>query len=251
MHEESKLLKKYGLRTFVAGKGYHLKLSDVGESGFYKECARMKSDFGIKTPYTYYGVLKHEDNVHICDIENDEKASSNAADIIYRVEDCDGLVADNSDISLIIKFADCTPIIFFDPLSKVQAVVHSGWRGTLKKISQKAVRTMQTEFGSEIKNIICFIGPSIDVDNYEVGQEVYEAFSDFANRDEFFRKSEIEGKYQLDMSLANRLLIDEIGIPSEHIEVSTRSTYNDTNLYSARRDKGNYELNAIITEIIN
>lgn len=249
MHEESKLLREYGLRTFVAGKGYHLKLSDVGEIGFCRECEKIKFDFGIKTPYTYYGVLEHGDNVHICDIENDKKTKFDGEDIIYRVEHCDGLISGDANVSLIIKFADCTPVIFFDPLNKVQAVVHSGWRGTLKRISQKAVKIMQQEFGSDIENIICFIGPSVDIDNYEVGKEVYDAFSNFKNRDKFFIRSETDEKYKLDMSLANRLLVEEMGVLSEHIEISNRSTYSDSNLYSARRDKEKYELNAIITEM--
>ena len=120
-------------------------------------------------------------------------------------------------------------------------------KGTAKRISEKAIEKMVNDFSCKKENILAYIGPSIDQDNYEVGQDVYDAFKDFKNRDKFF--VDYKEKYKLDMIAANLDILLEAGIKKENIEISNISTYNDLKLNSARRQKENYKLNGIISLI--
>lgn len=98
----------------------------------------------------------------------------------------DGIVTDNPDISLFMRFADCTPIMVYDPRKEVVGIVHAGWQGTLKGVAGQAIRTMQAGYGSNPKDILAAIGPSIGPDHYEIGPNVIEqiryTFGTYASR---------------------------------------------------------------------
>ena len=134
-------------------------------------------------------------------------------------------------------------------LKKSKPFVHSGWRGTVKKISKNALDLMIQDFGCAAKNILCFIGPSIDQENYEVGIDVYDEFKTFKNRDSFFKP--FGEKYKLSMVDANLDILISCGIPLENIEVCRVSTFNNPELNSARRDGPNYKLNYMISMLVN
>ena len=71
-------------------------------------------------------------------------------------------------------FADCVPILFYDPRKEVIAAAHAGWRGTFKKVAAEAIMAMKNEFGCEPRDIIAGIGPSICADHYQVGEKVFD-----------------------------------------------------------------------------
>ena len=73
-------------------------------------------------------------------------------------------------------FADCVPLFFYDPVKKAIGASHSGWRGSVKRIGEKTVRRMEEEFGSNPKDILAVIGPSICKDCYEVSEDVAAGF---------------------------------------------------------------------------
>ena len=104
---------------------------------------------------------------------------------------------------------------------------------------------MEKEFNCKRENVLVYLGPSIDQDNYEVGSEVYEAFTDFDTRDSFFKPH--GDKYLLDMLEANLSILKSAGIKEENIDRERASTYTDTRLHSARKEGRNYQLNAILT----
>ena len=168
---------------------------------------------------------------------------------VHQIEGADGFITNVPGLAIVIKFADCTPIVIYDPIQKVQASVHSGWRSTKERISQVAVRQMLDHYGSKLSDLIVYIGPTIDQVNYEVGSEVYHAFEGFDQRDQFFVSSSNAGKYRLDMQTVNRLLIEEMGIAQSQIYVDHRSTFTDQQLHSARREGSGYGLNALVTVI--
>ncbi|MCI0622958.1 MAG: peptidoglycan editing factor PgeF [Acidobacteria bacterium] len=89
----------------------------------------------------------------------------------------DGWVAGQPELLVAIQTADCLPVLLADPVQRVVAAVHAGWRGTLLGIAPKAVRVMQTEFGSRPSDCLAIVGPAIRKCCYEVGEEVVEAFS--------------------------------------------------------------------------
>ncbi len=88
--------------------------------------------------------------------------------------DVDGLITDIPGICLVTSFADCVPLYFVDPVRKAIGLTHSGWRGTVGKIGKITVEKMQKEFGSDPKNIVAAVGPSICQDCYEVSEDVIE-----------------------------------------------------------------------------
>lgn len=238
----SQLLKENGLVNLVGGSDYNFRLATAKET-FADDVQKLlvQAEIGLKELYAATQV--HEINVAYADGETGEDY------VIGRhFEQTDGLMTDKKDIALLIKFADCTPIVLFDPVEKVQAVVHSGWRGTVDKISHAALRKMTEEFGVKKENVLAYVGPSIDQANYEVGSEVYEAFSDQVDREVYFRAA--GEKYLLDMALANYQLLIEAGISPHNIEVATESTYTSPKLHSARQEGEEYGLNAIVTMMI-
>lgn len=88
----------------------------------------------------------------------------------------DGVVTNCKNLTLCVFTADCVPILLYDPVKEVIGAVHSGWRGTVKKISVKAVRLMEEKFGCSPKNIIAAIGPSIGKCCFEIGEDTAEMF---------------------------------------------------------------------------
>jgi YfiH family protein len=87
----------------------------------------------------------------------------------------DGLITGDLDIYLFMRFADCTPLIFYDPIQKVIGLTHAGWRGTLQNAAGATVAAMVNRLGCQAKNIIAVIGPAIGPCCYEVGPEVIAA----------------------------------------------------------------------------
>ncbi len=87
------------------------------------------------------------------------------------------MVTARKNIALAVSIADCTPILIYDKKNKIIAGVHSGWRGTYKRILEKTIRKMLKEFNSDPQNIIAYLGPSICQKHYEVGDEVAKKFT--------------------------------------------------------------------------
>lgn len=136
----------------------------------------------------------------------------------------DGLISNQKGISLSLRFADCTPILFYDPEKNAIGNIHSGWKGTVQKIGQIGALSMIQEYNSKKEELLCFIGPCIGKCHFEVGEEVKEkfatTFSYLADIKKFIQKGEKkeEGqKYFIDTTWINRKLLEEIGIPSDHI----------------------------------
>jgi len=235
----SALLEKYGLKNYIAGSGYNFRYKAIGDK-ILDEVSRAISNMDIHPDEIYSGTQCHGN-----DIAYANGVSGNEFVFGRQFEDTDGLITNKEDIALLIKFADCTPIVLFDPETKVHASVHSGWRGTVKQISVRAINKMIEEFDVKKENIIVFVGPSIDMDNYEVGPEVYEAFEAFEDRDSFF---EAHGeRYLMSMTDANLSILKNAGIKEENIEVSRESTFTDERLHSSRQEGSSYQLNAMIT----
>ncbi|OJF93742.1 peptidoglycan editing factor PgeF [Alkalibacterium sp. 20] len=237
----SKLLEKNGLINKVAGSDYNFRYQKTGNK-IVDDVDRLLTEMNIKPTDIYTGQQMHTDHVVVVDNENGE-------DFIYgkTFKKTDGLITSQPNVALVIKYADCTPIILFDHLKSVQAIVHSGWRGTTKKIALKAIEKMETGFGCKREDMLVYVGPSIDQENYEVGPEVYEAFEDFENRDSFFKP--FGEKYKMSMTDANVAILIEAGIKEENMEIDWTSTYTDERLHSARREGPDYQLNGLLTMI--
>ncbi len=158
------------------------------------------------------------------------------SDIVTIVEspgqqnESDAMITTVKGIGLAISTADCVPIFIYDEKQKVIAAVHSGWRGTQKRILEKTISILKQEFNSSPKNLNIYIGPSISQKNYEVGKEVASLFES-----KFVK--EFSGKLFLDVLAVNLELILGAGVDSKNVEVSPLCSYNEKELlHSYRRD---------------
>ncbi len=163
--------------------------------------------------------------------------------------ECDGYITDESNITLGIKTADCLPILFEARKGKdIVAVgaVHAGWKGSFGGIAKKCADMLCLEYGVEKKDIFAALGPCICQKCYEVGSDVRETCLSLLkeNRlpsslcDAVFKRGEKEGKYYCDLSLFNRLLLQEIGIPRENIEELKRCTFCEPDIFFSHRYSG-------------
>jgi len=149
----------------------------------------------------------------------------------------DALITDQPGYCICVSTADCVPLLLFDPVEKVIAAVHAGWRGTVNRIVEQTVTLMKKNYCVNPGNVIACIGPSISVDSFEVGDEVCQHFSanDFPmNR--ISVKNAQTGKWHIDLWEANRLQLMDMGLSPDHIELAGICSYkNDDRFFSARR----------------
>lgn len=236
---QSKLLSEHGLKNYIAGTDYNFRYQKAGRS-VKEDVQKVLSKMTIHPKEIYTGQQVHSANIAYV---NGEYGDAFVFGKTFK--ETDGLITDQPNVALLIKFADCTPVVLFDPVAQVLASVHSGWRGTTQRISLKAIDKMVNDFKCKKENILVYLGPSIDIDHYEVGSEVYDAFEIFENRDQFFRP--IGKKYQLSMLDANLDILKGAGIRSENIEIEKASTFTDPRLHSARAEGPDYRLNGMLT----
>lgn len=170
----------------------------------------------------------HSDHVAIVTSENLQPAVANT----------DALITTEPGLFVCVQTADCVPVLLFDPIKKVVAAVHAGWRGTVSKIAALTVTKMTETFGCNPADIQAGIGPSIHMHAYEVGPEVVEAVkAAFPNQNALLKPSLQEGKAYLDLWETNKIILTQAGLKEENIEVMGLCSFEHHDLfYSARRD---------------
>ncbi len=150
----------------------------------------------------------------------------------------DALITNEKGFVLCVQTADCVPVLLYDPINKVIAAIHSGWKGTAQKIVSKTIETLVSNYNTNPQNLIAGIGPSIGPDKYEVGSEVVEKMSAAGlNNPDIILPHTSKDKAYLNLWAANKKLLLDAGLKEVNIEVSGLCTYTDENyFYSARRD---------------
>ena len=174
----------------------------------------------------------HEDIIHTAT----EADLGNGITRENRFTSVDALITDKPNIPLVTLYADCTPVFFLDRVKKVIALAHSGWRGTVKRISAKVIRKMTTDYGSDPKDILTAIGPSIQLDSFEVGDEVAEIFIKEFGAETAVKYGE---KYHVNMQKAIKLQLIEAGVAADNIDDCGIDTYTHSDfLFSHRKTNG-------------
>lgn len=169
----------------------------------------------------------------------------------------DGLITDKKNIALATTNADCILFFMYDPVKKVIANVHSGWKGTFQKIAEKTIVKMQTNYGCRPEDIFIFINPSIRKCHFEVEEDVKdlceEIFSFTKKNEEFIAKGEIKDgiqKYYIDTIQINKILFKEIGIKEENIiDCEICSVCNKDKIHSYRAEGKDYKLATAIISL--
>ena len=149
----------------------------------------------------------------------------------------DGIFTDNPDVTLIMRFADCVPLVFYDPEKHVVGLVHAGWQGTVQRIAEIAVDYMRARFGTEPASLLAGIGPSICGSCYQAGVEVLERFKKSFGKEGMGFFEERDGSLYLDLWRANAYCLRAAGV--KQIEQSGMCTAEHLDeWYSYRKEKG-------------
>jgi polyphenol oxidase len=196
------------------------------------------------------------------------------SDIVHRVDSlataqekaaqADALITRERGVLLAVQTADCVPILLADTKNRAVAAIHSGWRGTLRRIAEKTLGRMQMDYGTQPADVIAAIGPAIGGCCYEVGSEVAREFaSQFPEAREWFDgpfDSLAAGdndpnwlpwltmrppghpppppRVQLDLIAANRAILAKAGVPAAQIFSSGFCTSCRTDLFFSYRREG-------------
>ena len=153
----------------------------------------------------------------VFDVWQIHSANTVFADRPRNVEDdyqqADAIFTENPAVTLLMRFADCVPILLFHPgEKKIVGIVHAGWKGTLNRICEKSVEQACKHYATEPNEWVAGIGPSIGPDHFEVGREIKEigekVFSQ--NNDDIFKLR--EGKIYMNLWEANRSLLRKAGV---------------------------------------
>jgi hypothetical protein len=195
---------------------------------------------------------EHTNNVQIVD----KKINKDFMDInLEQYNKTDGLITNKQNLILSTTNADCILMLFFDPVKKIIANVHSGWKGTLQRISIKTIEKMQKEFNCKPENIICCICPSIRKCHFEVDKDVKEMFEEefqdlqISNSKDIMEKQELQEKWNIDTALINKIILKQKGLKQENIiDCGICSVCNSDLIHSYRIEKQGYGLStALIT----
>ena len=152
------------------------------------------------------------------------------------LEGIDALITNIKHTCIGVSTADCIPIIIYDPEHHAAGVVHSGWRGTVANIAEAAVASMVRSYHSKPESLLAVIGPSISCRNFEVGDEVYDAFASAGYPMDTIAVR--EEKWHIDLPKCCRLQLEAVGIPSANIRMTDICTYDHTDDYFSARKLG-------------
>lgn len=206
----------------------------------------------------YKNVVKtnqeHTDNIKIAN----KKINKDFPDInLEEYSKTDGIITQKENLVLSTTNADCILLLFFDPVTKTIANTHSGWKGTLQRISVKTVQKMVKEFGSKPEDIICCICPSIRKCHFEVDKDVKDLFEEefkdlnITQNTDIMEKQKDKEKWNIDTVLINKIILEKAGLKEENIiDSGLCSVCNKNLIHSYRVEKQGYGLNTALISLI-
>jgi len=151
----------------------------------------------------------------------------------------DIMVTEARGIALAARTADCAPILILDPRRRVAAAVHAGWRGTAARVAAAAVEALAEHYGSRPADLLAAIGPCIQPCHYQVDEPVIAAMKDaLGSRADLVLAPDGPGKARLDLSLANRIVLESAGALPGRLEAAKWCTYDEAGLFFSYRRQG-------------
>lgn len=185
------------------------------------------------------------DQVHETTVRYVDERDCAGTEIVKKLKDVDGMITDIPGLVLATSYADCVPLFFCDPVKRIVASSHSGWKGTVAGIGAETIRKMH-KMGCQQEDIEVLIGPSICQKCYEISEDVAKQFATAYEADEMeqiLQKGRVTGegeqKYQLDLWAANWFQLKRAGVQPEHIHLAGVCTCcNHELLFSHRASHG-------------
>lgn len=151
----------------------------------------------------------------------------------------DAIITNQPGFMFGVLVADCFPVLLHDPIRKIGAAIHVGWRGAASCLLGKTVEAMATTFGCQPENLQAAVGAGIGAHQYEVDRTVRDAFRQGSGRWPQIAQETSLGKWQLDLQRSCLLQLEDVGIPSSQIGVVEECTCCHREMFfSHRRDKG-------------
>lgn len=220
---------------------------ELAEKSYKNLCKSINVDYNnlVKT------IQEHTDTVKVVK----EKFYQNQPDInLTQYCSTDGLITNQKNILLSTTNADCILLLFFDPIKNVIANTHSGWKGTLQRISVKTIQKMVQEFGCNVEDIICCICPSIRKCHFEVDEDVKDMFlkefQDLKEIGNIIETNTNHTKWNIDTVLINKIILNKIGLKSENIvDSGICSVCNSNIIHSYRVEKQGYGLETAVIQL--
>ncbi len=170
-------------------------------------------------------------------VVEEQHAGRGALDRSLVLPPADALITRETNLYLFACFADCTPLLFYDPVSRAVGVAHAGWQGTVKQIGAATVRAMAQTFGSRPSDISVVIGPSAGPCCYNVWPHVADEIrSAFSFRPDVL--STRDGQTFFDLWAANRATLEAVGVQPERIESSDICTIHHHDRFFSHRASG-------------
>ena len=169
-----------------------------------------------------------------------------SADVVYadaprpldtEYQKADILLTDNPQVTLFMRFADCTPILLYDPQKQVIGIVHSGWLGTVRSATHAAIEAMQERYTSNPTDILAAIGPSIGPDHYEIVEDVIVQVRNTFGADAESLLEEHGESIHFNLWGANRVLLEKAGVKQIEIAEICTACHTD-DWFSHRGEKG-------------
>lgn len=229
--------EKYLISTYLNDLGVtnivSLKPIDIkgDEDYFVKELPKVLDDIGLD--YSSINVTRQVHSNNIAHVNGNGNGDVNFYD------ETDGLIGGHGDV-LVIKSADCLPVIVYDKVNARIAAVHSGWKGTANSIIKDAIQKMMI-LGSRAEDLKIYVGPHIQKTSFEVMDDVKNVFEkNFKYKDIILKKD--EEHYLIDLGRVVSLDAISMGVKEENIYVSSLDTVTDKRFHSYRRDKKDYGL---------
>lgn len=180
------------------------------------------------------------EQVHGTDIQRVTTQQRGAGVFHYHeaIAHTDALITNEPQVYLTLLFADCIPLFFFDPVTRAIGVAHGGWKGAWGEIGVKTIAAMQREFGCQVQNVQCWIGPGIGPCCFEIGEDLAQKVQ--GRKDwKAYVQVRPDGKYVWDLAHTHEHMLLECGVLPENLLVSTVCTRcHETEFFSYRRDQG-------------
>jgi polyphenol oxidase len=172
----------------------------------------------------------HSNNVHVCNESN----SGAGFDEYPQIMNCDSLITNICDLYLLIRTADCTPILLYDDVLQVVGAIHSGRKGTRLNIVNRTIEAMMQTYGCIPKNIKAWIGAGVCAKHYPVSEEIWQDFYQYCDNDGFKFDKTIRPCIDIQNIIWQQLVTS--GINHEMITSNNICTYESTSYFSNRRN---------------
>lgn len=203
-------------------------------SNVLKNREQYAKKIGTTLTNSVYTMQTHSANVHLVDHDN---RANGATTIDSAIADCDGLYTFSNDLTLNAFVADCTPVYFINPTVNLVGVIHAGWQGTVKSIVYQALSSICQKHQLNPSDFHVVIGPSIEMDHFEVGQDVIDLINDLDYIDYQSTYEQISAtKYHANVKKINYLQAIAAGVKAENIYVTNLDTFSNDDFFSYRQN---------------